>query len=289
MLGESTVYIVGRHLESSGAQARSGFFDPQNNYEKIPPYKRVHDSIEAVKGLAISLEEATRISESLQPDLVALQPLLERYAQLPRDAELPLIDGEVERGEEIGRGLRRYLEETGRYITVAETSPFERAVLTAEAILRTADPLHNDPSRRVQLTVDPDLHERQNGRAVELVSYRQIFLALNPEELVKWSKDPDNYRAPGDDAESAQDAEKRGARVLRRMQHDDADEGRVVYLSTHSETTAQLIALAGGSTRYLNTGTVTIFEAPARTTEEIQSGSPRRLQVKETLDFSPHP
>ncbi|HEX7041689.1 MAG TPA: hypothetical protein VF189_00410, partial [Patescibacteria group bacterium] len=131
MAEKSTVFLLVRHLTSTGAHAREGFFDPSRNYAVIPQYKRIKDTVKSIKGQNLNIDEAKKIHSKLieSGDLKVVEDVLDRigYAGLGPDKDLPLVPGESERGREIGSALKIYLNQTlGRGIDRAESSPFER-------------------------------------------------------------------------------------------------------------------------------------------------------------------
>ncbi|HEX7042736.1 MAG TPA: histidine phosphatase family protein, partial [Patescibacteria group bacterium] len=161
-----------------------------------------------------------------------------------------------------------------------ESSPFERALSTAEAVLYNADP------RGLNVHINPNIRERQNGHGVERVSYRDIFIVSNPKELARWSRLGDDYKGPGKDAESENEFRKRVKRNVRRMQRAGKYEGRINVLFTHSENIGETIRQLGVSNkRYIETGSVTIVTAEPRTKWQRLTLRPRKLVVGDTIEF----
>ncbi|MDE2025496.1 MAG: histidine phosphatase family protein [Patescibacteria group bacterium] len=288
MQERATVYVLQRHLESTAAKLRRDFLIPHSETAKIPQLQRIHHAIGAVRGKHITLKEAKEITQNPQmlADLAFLQPILDQFAKLPSDPDLPLVNGETQKGKQIGIGLKHHLETSGRRIDVAETSPFTRAYLTAESVLSTADQFHDNPTRRVPLQINPLLRERLNGREVEKVADRAIYLAKHPEELVKWARNPDTYRFPGKNVETANEAKKRVRKTVNRMKRASKDEGKVIYLSTHSEMIGEVLSQLRAKPRNIDTGTITIIEATHRTWGQRIFRRSRRLKVSETIDFT---
>lgn len=278
MTEQPTIFLVERHLQTEAATKRSHVFDRNRGYAKIPPYQRIDDAVKSVEGKHISPWKARKIVKSLQQDVEALREFTNDYATLGPDEKVKLMPGEMERGRKIGEKVREYLG--GRAINIAAMSPTFRTRMTAEAVLSTAD-----ADMKAERVIEPLLRERQNGRAVEAVSYRSIYLARNPRELLKYSWLGKWYRPAEKNAESERQFDLRGVLYAMKMKWSPQYEGKVVYVSTHSEYTGLLRRIFKAPHEYVATGTITAFSAEPR--RGLGKLRPRRFAVSAPMDFAP--
>lgn len=180
--------------------------------------------------------------------------LFERYPLLPEDRSLPILEDQKELGRRIGQAIYEKYGVPRKW----NESPLLRTIQTSKLLL---DGMKASGAKLPKRKRNRLLREKGFGKAERYPSLK-VYVAVHPEELLKYLEDPKKYTPPA--GESERQFKRRIGLLVWGLTRLPGYANKTTILVSHSKTIEEIVNQLTGlsvDNNEIGTGSITVLEA----------------------------